>query len=58
VGKVDKPEKGWTAYFVELTYATGAKYPLKFTTGVRINPDTLPFAAPKFTPPGQTDGGK
>jgi PhoPQ-activated pathogenicity-related protein len=58
LGKVDKPEKGWTAYFVELTYATGGKYPLKFTTGVRINPDTLPFSAPKFTPPVQTDAGK
>ena len=46
VGKLEKPEKGWTAYFVELTYATGGKYPLKFTTGVRVNPDTLPFAAP------------
>ncbi len=58
VGKVEKPEKGWTAYFVELTYATGRKYPLKFTTGVRINPDTLPFDAPRFTPPGQADAGK
>lgn len=51
IGKVEKPAKGWTAYFVELTYATGGKYPLKFTTGVRINPDTLPFPAPKFAPP-------
>ena len=50
-GKVEKPAKGWTAYFVELTYASGGKYPLKFTTGVRINPDTLPFPPPKFTPP-------
>jgi PhoPQ-activated pathogenicity-related protein len=51
VGKVQMPAKGWTAYFVELTYATGGKYPLKFTTGVRISPDTLPFPAPKFNPP-------
>jgi PhoPQ-activated pathogenicity-related protein len=51
IGRVEKPEKGWTAYFVELTFATGGKYPLKFTTGVRITPDTLPFAAPKFAPP-------
>ena len=58
VGKVDKPEKGWTAYFVELTYETGGKYPLKFTTGVRINPDTLPFAAPKWTPPEQASSSK
>ncbi|HXB20401.1 MAG TPA: PhoPQ-activated pathogenicity-related family protein [Candidatus Solibacter sp.] len=47
IGKVEKPAKGWTAYFVELTYATGGKYPLKFTTGVRIEPDTLPYEAPK-----------
>ncbi|HWZ42211.1 MAG TPA: PhoPQ-activated pathogenicity-related family protein [Candidatus Saccharimonadales bacterium] len=56
-GKVEKPVKGWTAYFVELTYATGGKYPLKFTTAVRINPDTLPFAAPKFSPPVAASGG-
>jgi PhoPQ-activated pathogenicity-related protein len=51
VAKVEQPEKGWTAYFVELTFATGGKYPLKFTTGVRITPDTLPFAAPKYSTP-------
>jgi PhoPQ-activated pathogenicity-related protein len=50
-GKVDKPEKGWSAYFIELTYPGGGKYPMKFTTGARVNPDTLPFEAPKFTPP-------
>ena len=53
VGKVDRPDKGWSAYFVELTYPSGGKYPLKFTTAVRINPDTLPFAAPKPAPPDQ-----
>ncbi|HWZ30798.1 MAG TPA: PhoPQ-activated pathogenicity-related family protein [Bryobacteraceae bacterium] len=51
VGKVDKPEKGWTAYFIELTFPSGGKYPFKFSTAVRVNPDTLPFEAPKFTPP-------
>jgi PhoPQ-activated pathogenicity-related protein len=40
------PAKGWTACFVELTFATGTKYPLKLTTAVRVTPDTLPFAAP------------
>ena len=53
VVKVKRPAKGWTAYFVELTYATGGKYPLKFTTGVRVAPDTLPFAAPKHSPPAR-----
>lgn len=48
LGRVAKPEKGWTAFFVELTYPNGGKYPLKFTTPVRVVPDTLPFAAPKY----------
>jgi PhoPQ-activated pathogenicity-related protein len=43
VGRVFKPEKGWTAYFVELTYPSGGKYPFKFTTAVRVIPDTEPF---------------
>lgn len=41
-----KPEKGYTASFVELTYPSGGKYPLKVTTGVKITPDTYPFPAP------------
>jgi PhoPQ-activated pathogenicity-related protein len=49
VGRVDKPAKGWTAYFVELTYPSGGKYPFKFTTAVRVTPDSLPFPAPKPT---------
>lgn len=49
IGHVDKPTKGWTAYFVELTYPSGGKYPFKFTTAVRVTPDTLPFAAPRPT---------
>jgi PhoPQ-activated pathogenicity-related protein len=51
LGKVPKPEKGWTAYFVELTFPGGGKYPFKFTTAVRVEPDVLPFAAPKANPP-------
>jgi len=47
LGHVEKPEKGWSAYFVELTYPSGGKYPFKFTTAVRVTPDTLPFPAPK-----------
>ena len=46
VARVPAPAKGWTAFFVELTFATGGKYPMKFTTAVRVLPDTLPFAAP------------
>jgi PhoPQ-activated pathogenicity-related protein len=49
VGHPDRPAKGWTAYFVELTFPSGSKYPFKFTTAVRVTPDTLPFPAPKAT---------
>lgn len=49
IGHIEKPAKGWTAYFVELTYPSGGRYPFKFTTAVRVSPDTLPFAAPKST---------
>lgn len=45
--KAPAPAKGWTAYFVELTYS-GGKYPLKVTTPVRVTPDTLPF--PPYEP--------
>jgi PhoPQ-activated pathogenicity-related protein len=48
VGKVDKPETGWTAFMVELTYANGGPAPLKFTTQVKVVPDELPF---KYNPP-------
>lgn len=48
VAKVPKPAKGWTAFFVELRYASGTKYPLKVTSGVRVWPDVYPFDAPKL----------
>lgn len=43
VAKVEKPEKGWTAFFAELTYENGSKAPFKFTTEVRVVPETRPF---------------
>lgn len=42
--KLDKPDKGYTASFVELTF--GGKYPLKVTTGVKVLPDVYPFPSP------------
>ncbi len=54
VGKVPDPPEGWTAYFVELTFPTGGRFPLKLTTGVRIRPDRLPFPAPAAKRPGLT----
>ncbi|MCU0959847.1 MAG: PhoPQ-activated pathogenicity-related family protein [Pirellulaceae bacterium] len=45
LGRVTPPDKGWTAYFIELTYDIGQRLPpLKLTTAVRVTPDTLPFA--------------
>ena len=49
--RVAAPTKGWTAYFVEFTFDVGAKTPLVITTDVRVTPETLPFAAPKRSPP-------
>jgi PhoPQ-activated pathogenicity-related protein len=46
VAHVHAPPKGWSASFVELTFPTTGRYPLKVTTGVRILPDTLPFPPP------------
>jgi PhoPQ-activated pathogenicity-related protein len=40
------PARGWTAYFAELTFASGGRFPFKFTTAVRIAPETLPFGPP------------
>ena len=38
---VEKPEKGWTAAFIEVTY-DNQPAPFKFTSGVTVTPDTLP----------------
>ena len=51
LAKVPKPAKGWTAFFVELTFPSGNQSPpFKFTTQVRVVPDVLPF---KFVPKGR-----
>ena len=51
LAKVPKPSKGWTAFFVELTFKGGnASPPFKFTTQVRVVPDVLPY---KFVPKGR-----
>jgi PhoPQ-activated pathogenicity-related protein len=43
IGRVAKPEKGYTAFFVEMVYDSGGKYPFKFTTEVSIVPDVLMY---------------
>jgi PhoPQ-activated pathogenicity-related protein len=57
VGNVEKPAAGFTAYFVELTYPSGTKYPFKFTTEVYVKPDIYPYrwedARPITVPDGK-----
>ncbi len=45
IAEVDKPEQGWTAFFVELIFESGLSEPYKFTTQVHVVPETLPFAS-------------
>lgn len=47
LGRVPAPAAGWAAFFVELTFSNGGKYPLKITSGVRVLPDKLPYPPPK-----------
>lgn len=39
VGRVDRPEKGYTAYLVELTFPGPGKDPLVLTTPTRVTPN-------------------
>ena len=47
VAKVDKPAKGFTAFFIEMKYDSGFGVPYTFTTGVKVLPDVYPHAAYK-----------
>lgn len=48
VARITPPVKGWTAFFAELTFpGVNQSPPFKFTTQVRVLPDTLPY---KFVP--------
>jgi PhoPQ-activated pathogenicity-related protein len=44
--RVPEPARGWTAYFVELTFPSRGPFPFKFTTEIRVVPDTFPFGSP------------
>jgi PhoPQ-activated pathogenicity-related protein len=46
LGNVEAPPDGWAAFFVELTFANESRPSLKFTTGVRVTPERLPFSYP------------
>jgi len=50
--RVPRPPKGWTAFFVELTFPSGTGAPFKFTTQVRVVPDVFPY---KFVPKGRPE---
>ena len=54
VGIPIKPNKGWKAYFIEMTYETPFGLNLKLTTPVRVIPDTLPF---KYQTPNKPKKG-
>jgi PhoPQ-activated pathogenicity-related protein len=42
IGKIEEPKEGWTAFFVEVAFDVGGKWPFKVTTPVRVLPDKLP----------------
>jgi len=56
IANVEKPAEGFTAYFVELTYPSGMKFPLKFTTEVYVKPDILPYRWEDARPITAPDG--
>jgi PhoPQ-activated pathogenicity-related protein len=59
VGHVPPPPKGWTAFLVELTFASASVLePAQVdTTDVRVVPDTLPFAGTQCSPTEPTKIG-
>ena len=49
--KISAPAKGWTAYFMEMTFPSLGAAPFKFTTAVKVVPDTLPYKFVSAGPP-------
>ena len=41
--KLDPPEKGYTAYYVEMHYPSGIGAPFKFSSGVKVVPDVTEY---------------
>lgn len=52
--QVDQPTEGWTAFFVELTFAGVGDIPLKLSSGVVVTPDTYPYESYKSENPQGT----
>ena len=46
VAEIAAPRKGWTGAFVELTFASGGRFPFRLTTEVVVTPDRLPYPPP------------
>jgi len=44
VGFVPPPERGWSAFAIELVFDRGPYQRQVFTTDVRVTPDVLPYA--------------
>ncbi|MCW5977129.1 MAG: PhoPQ-activated pathogenicity [Bryobacteraceae bacterium] len=40
------PKQGWAAFYLELVFPSGGRIPFRFSTPVRVVPDTLPFPPP------------
>ncbi len=56
IAHVSKPASGFTAWFVEMTYPSGTRYPFKFTTEVYVTPDILPYRWEDARPITAPDG--
>ena len=41
---LDAPERGWSAFFVELEYDSGGPEPLLFSTDVSVVPEEMPYS--------------
>ena len=39
--RLDAPESGYTAYYVELEFESGLSIPFKFSTGTKVVPDVV-----------------
>jgi len=51
VSSVKRPKIGWRAYFIEATYLGSSQLPMIVTSGVRVAPDSLPYAYKLQTSP-------
>jgi PhoPQ-activated pathogenicity-related protein len=41
--RLEPPESGYTAYYIEMAYPSGIGAPLKFSTGVKVVPDVTEY---------------